>query len=250
MDSTRAARRSSLGALGALLAFGAAGCGLLAKKETPRPTQPSRAVRRPARPSPRPTRREKGVHVVRRGETLWSIARRYGVSVDDLREANHMSASDVLLAGARLRIPGAEEAVETPPPVEPEGPMPASEGRFVWPVRGRVQVRFGQKSGGFPSRGLVIAAREGQVVAAAKSGRVCFVSQAFEGWGKVVVIQHAGGWNTLYGHLGRILVRPGQTVRQGQPIGEVGRTGRAERPQLAFRVFYHGRPLNPESYLR
>ncbi|HOW28662.1 MAG TPA: M23 family metallopeptidase, partial [Elusimicrobiota bacterium] len=76
----------------------------------------------------------------------------------------------------------------------------------------------------------------------------------FAGWnrglGNLVIIKHAGGIRTWYGHLSSIAVEPGQNVRRGQLIGRVGSTGLATGPHLHFEVRdRYGRPLNPRKYL-
>lgn len=201
--------------------------------------------------SPSAARREEGIHVVASGDTLWGIARAYGVSVRDLAAANSMRASDALVIGTRLGIPGREHssASSGPPRSRTNDPLPSAEGRFVWPVRGALIVPYGHAVEGFPLTGIVISARRGSGVAAAKSGRVCFVSDGFEGWGKVVVLTHSGGWHTWYAHLDTHDVQVGDAVKQGQIIGRTGSTGRASRAQLGFRILHHGNPVDPKPHL-
>jgi len=200
---------------------------------------------------------EPGIHVVVSGDTLWAIARAQGRTVDALARANGLSPEAPLPVGKRLRIPDPAEPPAThrrparshgvaPAPQEP---LPRAEGRFVWPLRGKLTVTYGQIVDGFAYTGIAIASSAGRPVAAAKSGVVTFVSDGFEGWGKVVLIRHADGFHTWYGHLGSYNVRAGQAVRQGQTIAAVGSTGRADRPQLAFRVLRRGTPVSPCSYL-
>jgi len=210
-----------------------------------------------AAPAHAADRDEPGVHVVVSGDTLWAIARAQGVTVDALAAANGLSPEDPLPVGKRLRVPDAAESPaghrRTAPrhSVAParQDPLPRAERRFKWPLRGKLVVTYGQIVDGFAYTGIVISASAGRPVVAAKSGLVTFVSDGFEGWGKVVLLRHSDGYHTWYGHLGSYNVRAGQAVRQGQTLGAVGSTGRAERPQLAFRVLRRGTPVNPRSYL-
>jgi murein DD-endopeptidase MepM/ murein hydrolase activator NlpD len=69
-------------------------------------------------------------------------------------------------------------------------------------------------------------------------------------YGLTVVVDHGFGYQTLYAHLRRPLVRAGQRVRAGQVVGEVGSTGRSTGPHLHFEVRYQGLPVDPLPYLQ
>lgn len=69
------------------------------------------------------------------------------------------------------------------------------------------------------------------------------------GYGKCVVIRHTGGYKTLYGHLSRVKVKPGQRIKSGQPIGEIGSTGRSTGPHLHYEIMKNGKKINPYKYL-
>ncbi len=96
--------------------------------------------------------------------------------------------------------------------------------------------------------GLDFAAPYGAPVYATGSGVV-----ARTGWmgayGLAVLLDHAEGYQTLYGHLSRLAVRPGQRVEKGQVLGYVGSTGRSTGPHLHYSVYRYGSPLDPRPYL-
>jgi murein DD-endopeptidase MepM/ murein hydrolase activator NlpD len=69
------------------------------------------------------------------------------------------------------------------------------------------------------------------------------------GYGNTVIIDHGGGFSTLYGHCSRLFVRAGQRVNQGDRIAAVGSTGLSTGPHLHFEIRINGRPVNPASYL-
>ncbi len=96
--------------------------------------------------------------------------------------------------------------------------------------------------------GLDFAAPYGAPVYATGSGVV-----ARTGWmgayGLAVLLDHAEGYQTLYGHLSRLAVRPGQRVERGQVLGYVGSTGRSTGPHLHYGVYRYGAPVDPRPYL-
>jgi murein DD-endopeptidase MepM/ murein hydrolase activator NlpD len=71
----------------------------------------------------------------------------------------------------------------------------------------------------------------------------------YKSYGMEIVIDHGFGYKTRYGHLSKILVKPGQKVKRWQPIGEVGQTGRATGPHLHYEVLTSGKPENPMHYI-
>lgn len=89
----------------------------------------------------------------------------------------------------------------------------------------------------------------GSPVFAAMAGIVQTVNRWFHSYGHHIRIGHAGGWQTLYAHLSRIGVRPGQAVGAGQQIGNVGSTGNSTGPHLHFEALSGGRQVNPDSFL-
>jgi len=142
--------------------------------------------------------------------------------------------------------PPPQVAALPPPALEP---APHGNGRFLWPVRGRVIGRFGPGEGGTQNDGLNIAAPAGTPVVAADSGTVAYVGNELRGYGNLVLIKHAGGWMTAYAHNSTVLVKRGEKVRRGQTIARIGSTGAVHEPQLHFEVRHGTRALDPADYL-
>jgi murein DD-endopeptidase MepM/ murein hydrolase activator NlpD len=124
---------------------------------------------------------------------------------------------------------------------------------FAWPARGRISGVFGSQRilNGQPRQphyGLDVAGPVGTPVAAAASGRVTLAAE-FHFFGKLVVLDHGHGINTLYAHLNAIHVREGQDVARGERIADMGATGRVTGPHLHFSLSWYRVWLDPQPVL-
>lgn len=142
----------------------------------------------------------------------------------------------------------------TPPPAPPtKSPSPptvsADKPSFIRPVSGPVIDGFGTSSGGHTNEGINIGAGAGTPVRAAEGGTVIYTGNELAAFGNLVLIRHAGGWVTAYGHLGSVNVQKGATVSQGQSIGTVGQTGSVSTPQLHFEIRQGSKAVDPGPYL-
>ncbi len=125
-----------------------------------------------------------------------------------------------------------------------------SSSKFSWPVRGKILSHYGAKSGGLFNDGINISALRGTAVKAAENGVVAYAGNEVKGMGNLVIIQHSGGWMTVYAHMDSMSVRRGARVSVGQKIGTVGATGKVDQPQLHFEIRKGTKAYNPSSYLR
>lgn len=96
--------------------------------------------------------------------------------------------------------------------------------------------------------GIDISAPLYTPIRAAAAGRV-LVAETQSGYGKVVILDHGGGWQTRYAHLSKFEIQQGASVAPGEKIGLVGKTGNATGPHLHFEIRRFSRPLNPQSFL-
>jgi murein DD-endopeptidase MepM/ murein hydrolase activator NlpD len=123
-----------------------------------------------------------------------------------------------------------------------------------YPSNFTVNSRFGYRSD--PMRrgrvefhaGIDFKGRKGDAVKSTADGKV-LIAGWFQGYGKCVKIRHKNGLETLYGHLSKVNVKPGQMVSTGQVIGLVGSTGHSTGNHLHYEVRKNGKPVNPGSYL-
>lgn len=126
---------------------------------------------------------------------------------------------------------------------------------FGRPHHGRITSRFGYRRNPFTGRGremhsgVDLRGRIGEQVKTTANGTVTFAGY-MGGYGNVVMIRHANGFETRYGHLSRIRVKRGQRVEVGAVIGLLGNTGRSTGPHLHYEVAQYGKKLNPERYFQ
>lgn len=132
-------------------------------------------------------------------------------------------------------------------------PIPRSAGAYIYPVNGPITSYYGYRV--HPIRGttrlhtgLDFGVGYGVPILAADNG-VVIHSGWYGGYGNTVIVDHGGGFTTLYAHASSLHVSTGQTVSQGQMVSKVGSTGMSTGPHLHFEVRYHGNPINPLSRL-
>ena len=179
-------------------------------------------------------------HRVARGETLWSLASRYQVSMEQLMVVNQIQDPDSIWDGQDLIIAVADQVQ----PVTAQGP----EQTFSWPLTGKITSPFGPRGSGF-HHGLDIAGEMGEIIKAAQSGRVDSLGY-LPFYGETVILDHGDGYQTLYAHLSKYLVKPGDVVEEGQGIAQVGSTGRSTGPHLHFEVRVNNKTVDPILYLK
>ena len=207
-------------------------------------------------------------HTVQEGQTLYFIARAYGINANRLKQINRIYDPSKLQIGTRLWIPGARQVLEVGPknskqPVAqkkgntkkklkikkvPRKVVKVVKGFLIWPVRGQVTSRFGNRNGRHHD-GIDISDREGAPIIAAADGKVMFSGWGPTGYGLMLIIRHKNNLTTVYAHNLHIHVHKNQVVRQGQRIASVGSTGRSTGPHLHFEVRNDTHPRNPLNYL-
>jgi murein DD-endopeptidase MepM/ murein hydrolase activator NlpD len=225
-------------------------------------------------PPMHPSGPEGSFYVIQAGDTLASLARERRVPLEDLAEINGLPENGPLTAGqvifvltpdplapAPAVVRQAEETAaaslrEAAAPTEKPGipetsndPGKDKEG-LRWPLpEGRISSAFGRRWGR-KHEGIDLAAPVGTPVLAAKGGRVLYAGNSLQGYGNMVVLQHADDLLTAYAHNSVLLVRVGDRVRAGQTIARVGQSGKATGPHLHFEVRQGQIPVNPLRFLQ
>lgn len=185
---------------------------------------------------------------VRWGDTCWSIARRYGMSVEELKALNPGLNPEKIRSGEYLQVRRTATASRGR-----SGPrsLPGNTANLFplqHPLAGaKLTSGYGVRWGRM-HRGIDLAAPAGTPVQAAAAGRVTFAGWQ-RGYGLVIILDH-GAFKTKYAHNSENLVRVGDEVRRGQTIAKVGRTGNATGNHLHFELELDGKTVDPLQYLR
>lgn len=196
-------------------------------------------------------------HKVARGETIYSIAKKYKAEAQAMVDFPFNTFSDnetfALAVGQELIVPDGEKPNEVrwSPTANiarrtPDAGAVSATGQFAWPIGGVITQRFT-----WYHRGVDIATAHGTPVLAADAGEVIVAGWPDNGgYGNRVMIDHKNGYVTLYGHLSRVDVTVGQSVRRGDIVGLEGNTGRSTGPHLHFEIRRNGAFLSPLEHLR
>jgi septal ring factor EnvC (AmiA/AmiB activator) len=135
-----------------------------------------------------------------------------------------------------------------------DGRFERLRGKLPWPAKGTLASGFGRQE--HPrfhtvtfNRGIEIAAPQGRDIVAVAEGNVIY-ADGFKGYGRLVILDHGGGYFTLYAHCADILVKAGDAVPAGQVIAKVGDSGSLEGPQLYFELRHKGKPQDPLAWLQ
>ena len=193
----------------------------------------------------------RAVHTVRRGDTLYSIAWRYGLDVRDLVAWNGVSDPNLILVGQGLYV--APEVAAAPAARPPTGrtadgstPLRGLDSPWQWPASGPLVSRFGAAEG--LGGGIGIGGELGSPVRAAASGEVVYAGGGLAVYGNLVILRHDATFLSAYGHNSEILAAEGDRVAQGQPIATMG-LGPGRRPQVHFEIRRNGTPVDPMVFL-
>ncbi len=200
-----------------------------------------------ARKEPRPD-----AITVSKGDTLYGLAKRYDTSASKLASINGLRSPYVITPGQTLKLNAPAAG----------GTKPASAGKkktstaslpndnrkisWQWPVQGRLITTFKSNKSG--RKGIDIAGREGKDIKAAASGKVVYSGNGLISYGNLVIIKHNRTYLSAYAHNRKLLVREGDSIKAGQVIAELGKTG-ADSPRLHFEIRKNGKPVNPLNYL-
>ena len=217
-------------------------------------------------------------HIVSSGETLYSIAWRYGMDVRGLAITNSIDASYVIFPGQKLLLNDSKKVTvgsrkstttakkpalkpssklykssvtATRKPVRQSVQVLASKGfpfRWQWPARGSVSNAF--RASGPSHKGIDLRGKLSEPVYAANSGKVVYAGNGLAGYGQLLILKHGEHYLSAYAHNSKLLVKEGDMIKVGQKIAEMGDTGTSTNTvKLHFEIRRDGKPINPVSVL-
>lgn len=216
--------------------------------------------------------RECKEHIVQRGETLYRIAKTYGLKYQDIAAWNNIQDSNIRIGQVLRLAPSGSQSIVSEKVRKPamgkseeatskdvvsedssivnKGGEAAAKDNYVdgilwaWPTEGKIARNFSESS-----KGVDIAGNIGQSIYSAADGTVAYSGSGLRGYGKLILIKHNKEFLTAYAHNNTLLVKEGEIVKKGQKIAEMGRTD-ANQVKLHFEVRRFGKPVDPAKYLK
>ena len=231
-------------------------------------------------------------YTVKPGESLSSIAAKYGLNYMDIAQLNNIQAVDKIYINQSLRLRARngqqtstvrvspivqsteikresvkleQPIIKNTQPITPQQngvglastpntvpnitipvtPQLSSDGQWVKPTAGNVLQHYDLAQN---RKGIRFSGNVGDPVVAARAGEVLYADDGLPEYGKLVLINHAGGYITAYAHNNNLLVKVGDRVTAGQKIAEMGKTG-TDRVMLEFQIRLDGKPIDPRASL-
>ncbi len=207
-------------------------------------------------------------HLVRKGETLYSIAWQHGVDYRKVASWNNISRPYTIFPGQKIKLAGSHEkksAPQTKTKVVSKHKAGTSNKNkkhtssqsknnknkntkitWRWPTKGKIISRYSSKDPG--KKGLDIEGRMGQSIVAAASGEVVYSGNGLRGYGNLIIIKHNDIYFSAYAHNRNLFAKEAEKVKFGQKIADMGNS-EASKPMLHFEIRRNGKPSNPLKYL-
>lgn len=202
---------------------------------------------------------------VKKGDTLYSIARQQNLSHQQLARWNALSKPYPIYPGQTLRlsppqISSTDKAASAKPREVTNKPkvvvatkdkndaLPKTVKKWHWPVRGKLKVVSTFNAKDTARKGIKIAGNRGQDIKAAAEGKVVYSGNGLISYGNLIIIKHSNSFLSAYAHNKKLLVKEGQSVNAGETIAHMGTLDKG-RAQLHFEIRKNGKPVNPLRYL-
>ena len=183
-------------------------------------------------------------------DTLFSIARKYSVTLQALRDINKLPSNHVLKVGERIRIPQTASntapvpspTVASPPDIRltalPPGKPVKVDASIRWPIAAKQIVYMNNNNG------VLVSGVESESIKSLTSGTVIYAGP-WRGYGNVAVVESGKGYQYLYGACETLSVRKGDVVESGAELGKLGVYPASRKPELVLIVLRNGSPVDP-----
>lgn len=203
---------------------------------------------------------------IAKDDTLYSISRRYDVSVEQLVQFNRLKDASMIQPGQRIYLKpnsatttaSTAKSKSASKPGVPRSTQARQQGSqsptFSWPKKvrwqrpaeGKVVKKFNRRRN--DAKGIDIAGKLGDRIVASADGKVVYSGDGLISYGKLIIIKHNDTYLSAYAYNRKLLVNEGDFVTSGQKIAEMGRKD-SSKPQLHFEIRKNGKPVDPLKYL-
>ena len=208
-------------------------------------------------------------HTVETGETIYSIARLYNVSVTSLAKLNKLDAEFTIYLGQNIIIPITQNKINLPKekiktasknlvdnqknnsaPLSEKDNQIGTKNTFIMPVKGKIISKYNPNNEKQKNQGIDFQVSPGSSVFAAASGNVALITDNTENFGKIVLIRHENNLISIYGRVAKVLVKKNEAVTRGQKIGSMAEKANDDTNQtiLHFELRRGTQSVNPENY--
>ena len=208
-------------------------------------------------------------HRVETGETIYSIARLYNVSVTSLAKLNKLDAEFTIYLGQNIIVPIAQPKINSlKEEIKPAGNKLVknkknnsenslekknsgiTKNTFVIPIKGKIISKYNPNSEKQKNQGIDFKVLPGSTVFAAASGSVALITDNTENFGKIVLIRHANNFISIYGRVANVIVKKNERVKKGQKIGSMSEKINDDKGQIVlhFELRRGTKSVNPENF--
>ena len=196
----------------------------------------------------------------RKGDTLYSMSKWYGVSVERLAQLNQLKKPYIIQPGQTIflkplsrsaasssaRVSSASNVTTKPQQQKATTISWPKKIRWQRPAKGKVIKKFNHKRN--DAKGLDIAGKQGDAIVAAADGKVVYSGNGLISYGNLIIVKHNKMYLSAYAYNRKLLVKEGDMVKAGQKIAEMGRKDKLS-PRLHFEIRKNGKPVDPMKYL-
>ena len=193
-------------------------------------------------------------HLVKPGDTLYSIAKKYNVKLERLIKLNHIKVPHTLYSNQKIALPNKTTSTNKAYVTKKhtyhyttQNPGQYNNKNWAWPAHGKIIKTF-STSGPNKLNGIDITGKKGDPIVSAFDGKVVYSGNNLRGYGNLIIIKHNQNFLSAYAHNDAILVKEQQTVIKGQQIATMG-DSEANIVSLHFEVRYKGKPIDPLNVL-